>query len=388
MGGIWLLLSILTVAEVTFPMQEFLSWISFSHAGLQGGVLGALGGIAGKGIFAGSVCRLMDIKMKNKKKHPAAGQKKVKWTLHLGAAVAGIGLAWILFNFFTWNNGPIYSVIGLIAGWGALWAIQADGYFVSLVRSFWRFEEVRHGRSMAYGMVAGFFLAVPGSFVAGPLWGYLLGFPMLVIGLIWGKSRLAKKLRQAKFLVILVLLTAGFFDQRVLAMGLETLRDVSLTYTLFIGLTSWMAATTAAATVFTSKDSREDGSVDDQFHPTGSYRMGVDKNVGTTLFMGDPGQRFRVWMEEETEDGTWIYRPALDKSITLYLSTTVPGLRLVQETSESTEPGVLWRIMLERDWTGEHGVVAFKCQQGDHALYSRMLFHLAGKMSESALEAE
>lgn len=369
LGGLWLLLSLLWERGITYPLDDVLLWITYATAGLEGGGLDILGGIIGKGIYAAALFRIIS-------KWEVAPIKKEKiWVPgNYGAGLAGLGLSWILFNFFTWDNDPQRSVIGLILALGLMKAMTNPRSYVSaLVRSFWRELDFVQGKAMGWGLVFGFFAAVPGSLIAGSRTGYLIGVPLFVIGLLMGKSKLAERLR-SKYLVLL-LLTLWVSTPEIASATMENpLEDPSLLQVFVVGIFSSLAAAAATSTVFGPKGEWEKEIAQVDLEPEGQ-RIRLIKNFGDSFVLGKEDQLLEIGVEILQSDGSWKSCSLSEGELSLYLSKTVPGLR-VEPVEVSGNEMRTWKVLLDRSWPEEHGVVTCKWEQGNATSYCRLLFHL------------
>lgn len=373
LGGLWLLLSLLWERGVTYPLDDVLLWITYSTAGLEGGGLDILGGIIGKGIYAAALFRIIakwDVGPVKKEKIWVPGT--------YGAGLAGLGLSWMLFNFFTWDNDPQRSVIGLILALGLIKAMtNPRSYMSALVRSFWRELDFVQGKAMGWGLVAGFLTAVPGSLIAGSRTGYFIGFPLFLIGLLMGKSKLAERLR-SKYLGLLLLFFWASVPEYVAAAVENALADPSLLQVLIVGIFSSLAAAAATSTVLGPKGEWEKEPTRTDPEPEGQ-RIQLYKNFGDSFRLGAENQLLEIGVENLQEDGTWKSCSLSEGQLSLYLSKTVPGLRLEPVEGDGAAKRI-WKVILDRSWPEEHGVITCKWEQGNATSYCRVLFHLKDKI--------
>ncbi len=108
---IWLILNILQACGINPLPTQVLSFLTFAEGGMKGGIVGAIGGIIGKGVFAGAVTTL--IGMIGRK---SVGQKRsfgdiIKGSLGvsmdtLWGYMTGIGTALILYVFMAGFSAP------------------------------------------------------------------------------------------------------------------------------------------------------------------------------------------------------------------------------------------------------------------------------------------
>lgn len=136
LGAVWLLLSLLPALGInSWPVRMF-SFLTFAQGGMYGGVWGALGGIIGKAVFAYFVTVLIMplFRGKNPFKEMGTGGFFAGLTLQGADAAAdfmlGMGLALILFNFFTGNASLVNSMAGIVGFVLALKAFRSKGGFL------------------------------------------------------------------------------------------------------------------------------------------------------------------------------------------------------------------------------------------------------------------
>lgn len=138
LGVFWLALSLLPALGINPLPVHLLSFLTFAQGGMYGGVLGALGGIIGKAVFGYfvSVLILPLFSGKNPFKGMGMGFKDLISSLALQSVnaaahlILGIGLALILFNFFTGNASPVNSMAGIVGFMLALKALLSRGDFI------------------------------------------------------------------------------------------------------------------------------------------------------------------------------------------------------------------------------------------------------------------
>ena len=54
LAGLWLIINILQGFGINILPVKALSFLTFAEAGMHGGIMGAIGGIIGKGMFVGA----------------------------------------------------------------------------------------------------------------------------------------------------------------------------------------------------------------------------------------------------------------------------------------------------------------------------------------------
>ncbi|NDL66785.1 zinc ribbon domain-containing protein [Anaerotalea alkaliphila] len=186
-ASVWLVLSLL--AAVGVPVPSWLRFLTFADGGTTGGAPGMLGGIVGKGMFVSLVAGLATgarSRARVKKEKDRAGQSAA--ANGLGLTLAGMGLAWMLYNWMSGDNSPQNSIIGIVAAGTALRSSSQSGFIRRLLFSVtgWLSRtklptDLQAGRLTA-GVAAGFALGVPMSVVEIPWIGYFAGLLILLTG--------------------------------------------------------------------------------------------------------------------------------------------------------------------------------------------------------------
>jgi len=215
-GIVWIVLGYLSAAMKPFPLPlKIASFLTYAEGGLFGGVLGAIGGIAGKVIMAvfinSAIMPLFE------KKWPfvgvAGGIKGMFTSMSKDTArgiaplLNGLGFALLLYVFFNINQGRQNSIVGVVALVMLLQNIGNQGGFLfGLLFSI--ANSMSKGRVPKYinitrfltGMTLGFTLAV-GLSVMGFHWCLWLGLLFLVLGLFFSFIFREKKTPQAPAVV-------------------------------------------------------------------------------------------------------------------------------------------------------------------------------------------
>ena len=197
-GAVWIVLGYLSAAMQPFPMPlKIASFLSYAEGGLFGGVLGAVGGIAGKVVMAVFTNSL--ILPLFEKKWPfvgvAGGIKGMFTSMSKDTArgiaplLKGIGLALLLYMFMNINEGKQNSMIGVVA---LVMLLQSIGGFLfgllfSLANSMSKGKVPKYISITRFltGMTLGFTLAV-GLSIAGKHWCLIGGVGFLLLGIIFG----------------------------------------------------------------------------------------------------------------------------------------------------------------------------------------------------------
>ncbi|MBR1652392.1 MAG: hypothetical protein IJ692_03260 [Alloprevotella sp.] len=211
-GAVWIVLGYLSAKMQPFPMPlKIASFLSYAEGGLFGGVLGAVGGIAGKVVMAvfinSAILPLFE------KKLPfvgvAGGIKGMFTSMSKDTArgiaplLKGLGFALLVYVFFNINQGRQNSIVGVVALVLLLQNIGNQGGFLfgllfSLANSMSKGRVPRYINITRFltGMTLGFTLAV-GLSAIGFHWCLWLGLLFLVLGFFFGLIIREKKTPQA-----------------------------------------------------------------------------------------------------------------------------------------------------------------------------------------------
>lgn len=143
---IWLVMALLYSFDINTGIVKVISYATFAQGGMSRGVLGAVGGIIGKAVFAFFIHSIIKALFYAKKQRKEKGQgffKSLKTGLALnslpalGRFLAGMGSALILFNFMTGDMSYLNSIIGIITFILALKTLyQKSGFIWGLLLSF------------------------------------------------------------------------------------------------------------------------------------------------------------------------------------------------------------------------------------------------------------
>ena len=201
LGVVWLILSLLSALGINPWPVRALSFLTFAQGGMYGGAWGAMGGIIGKAVFAYfvSVLILPLFSGKNPFKGMGIGFKGFLSGLALQSVNAaaqlmlGIGLALVLFNFFTGNASPVNSMAGVVGFMLALKVLWSRGSFfrgllISVVNKLTRGRtpsEVTVNRVIA-GYAAGSAFGIVLTAMPLPYLPYTVGALLFGVGLIIG----------------------------------------------------------------------------------------------------------------------------------------------------------------------------------------------------------
>ena len=168
---VWLVLNLLQVNEVDAAPVQALSFLTFANGGMSGGFLGAVGGILGKGIFAGAITTLLGALLRKS----ADGKRSFKDSLSgtfgvslgtLWVYLAGAGAAMLLYLFISGGAPRLAFMGGIAAAYLAAKSVLNDGFLLRLVSSF-----TSKGKEVAGSGATGFVRGITVGFVAAALIG-------------------------------------------------------------------------------------------------------------------------------------------------------------------------------------------------------------------------
>lgn len=201
LGVVWLILSLLPALGINPWPVRALSFLTFAQGGMYGGVWGAMGGIIGKAVFAYfvSVLILPLFSGQNPFKSMGMGFKGLISGLAVQSVNAaaqlmlGIGLALVIFNFFTGNASSVNSMAGAAGFMLALKVLWSRGgafrgLLLSAANKLIRGRtpsEVTVNRVIA-GYAAGSALGIALTAMPLPYLPYTVGALLFVVGLILG----------------------------------------------------------------------------------------------------------------------------------------------------------------------------------------------------------
>ncbi len=179
-------LSYLKILMPSSFLVTIASFFTFAQGGMYAGLLGAVGGVMGKGIYAWFMNTLFfsssKSKNKNEQNEKTERKKKGKFALFL----AGVGIALISYNFLTGNASIENSVIGITAIAACLRAIKRkNGYLIGLICSFTKGRMSRNiAANVIKGMVLGFLAGVISSLKFTGIVCYIAGAIIFILALI------------------------------------------------------------------------------------------------------------------------------------------------------------------------------------------------------------
>ena len=137
---VWLVLNILQACGINPIPTKILSFFTFANGGMSGGVIGAIGGILGKGIFAGALVSLIGLfTRKGGAKRSFGETLKGAFGVSLDtlwAYLCGIGTAMLLYLFISGGATRISFMGGAAAAFLAARAALNNGFLKNLLGSF------------------------------------------------------------------------------------------------------------------------------------------------------------------------------------------------------------------------------------------------------------
>ncbi len=177
---IWLTLNILQACGINPLPTQILSFLTFANGGMSGGVIGAIGGIIGKGLFAGAVGSLIGLLARGK----TAGKRSFGDTLKgafgvssdtLWVYLTGIGAAMLLYLFISGGATRMAFMGGIAASFLSARSALNNGVLRKLIASF-----TSKGKEKEKPGVAGFMRGLTAGFAAASFIG-LIGISLILI---------------------------------------------------------------------------------------------------------------------------------------------------------------------------------------------------------------
>ena len=158
--------AVLSYLKIFMPFSvavTYASFFTFAQGGMYAGLIGAVGGIIGKGIYAWFINTLFFPSFKNKKNKNELKETKPRGGFAL--LMAGTGIALIAYNFLTGNASLENSVIGITAIAACARTLKKkDGFLVGFICSFTKGRMTRgRAKKVIKGMIFGFLLGVLSS---------------------------------------------------------------------------------------------------------------------------------------------------------------------------------------------------------------------------------
>ena len=210
LAGIWILFSLLSAFGVKNPIIGFLSFITFAGGGMYGGLIGAIGGIFGKALFAAFVTEV--VYAVAEKKNPFSNSGKGFKALFDRSVFSGLnaisslllfaGIGILICLFFNVTSDPANCAISLVCIIGTVTAIGSSNglLFTVLFKLLGIFTKGKApsltdvDRALT-GLTAGFTLGLPVTFARLPWLTAVIGAVLIVGGIVCaavGKKQKAK----------------------------------------------------------------------------------------------------------------------------------------------------------------------------------------------------
>ena len=199
---VWLVLNLLQVNEVDAAPVQALSFLTFANGGMSGGFLGAVGGILGKGIFAGAITTLLGSLLRKN----ADGKRSFKDSLSgtfgvslgtLWAYLAGAGAAMLLFLFFSGGATRLAFMGGIAAAYLAAKSVLNNGFLHRLISSF-----TSKGKAAAGPGAAGFVRGLTVGFLAAAFLGLTdVNLILIILGAVLFIGGVVMMILQAKGII-------------------------------------------------------------------------------------------------------------------------------------------------------------------------------------------
>ncbi len=175
---VWLVLNILQAKGINPLPTRALSFLTFAEGGMHGGIIGAIGGIIGKGIVAGALGTLIGLFTRKGSGSSGGGFMGAFGVngLTLPAWLTGMGTAFILYLFFSGGSMRSAFMCGAAACFLAARAALKRGFVQNLIGSF-----TSKGKSFAGPEAIGFARGLAVGFAAAALLGFLNSTLLLLI---------------------------------------------------------------------------------------------------------------------------------------------------------------------------------------------------------------
>lgn len=173
LAAVWLALDILQVLKIDVVPTQVLSFLTFAKGGMSGSVSGFIGGIFGKGIFAGALVTLINSLFRKNK-----GQKRsLKETFSgvfgvsldsLGGYLTGIGAAMFIYLFVSGGMLKSGFMAGIAAAYLSANACLNRGFLQNLLGSFTSKGKAALGQGAA-GIIKGMTIGFAGAAALGQI---------------------------------------------------------------------------------------------------------------------------------------------------------------------------------------------------------------------------
>lgn len=197
---LWFILSMLVAQDINPWIVKVISFLTFAQAGMYGGVVGALGGIIGKAIFA-YVISLLITSLLGRRKSSQTIRKNLKTSFttltiesinQVAPLVLGMAMALIAFNFLTGNGSLVNGMAGILGlGLSLKSLVRRNGFiwsiflFIANKLSKARVYRENLASLMVMGYGVGSILGIILSIIPWPYLSYMVGSVFFLGGLIF-----------------------------------------------------------------------------------------------------------------------------------------------------------------------------------------------------------
>jgi len=200
----WILLTLLPMFGINPVPMQFLSWLTFAQGGMRGGIGGAalstatgfLGGVLGKGVFAGLITSFITalIHKQNPLKSIGGGfgqmfsMFSLKDKSNIGFMLMGTGIAFVGYNFMAGTASLTGTMAGIAAFLMTLKSLGSGaGFLRNLLGGFFAKNKkvnTQAVNTVMAGMASGFALSIPLSIVPWAFTPYAVGAVLLIAGIV------------------------------------------------------------------------------------------------------------------------------------------------------------------------------------------------------------
>ena len=190
LAGLWLILNILKACGISPLPARIMSFLTFADAGMNGGIAGAIGGITGKGLFAGAVVSVIGLFAKKNRGPKRSFRDTLKGAFGADAGtvwayLTGAGAAMLFYLFISGGSTRMSFMGGIAAAYLAARSALNNGFLRRFIGSFGRKKGGGAGAAgFVRGMAAGFAAASVIGFSDIDLILIILGSLLLIGGIV------------------------------------------------------------------------------------------------------------------------------------------------------------------------------------------------------------
>lgn len=190
---LWLTISILQASGINPLPVKILSFLTFAEAGLHGGIIGAVGGIIGKGLFACAVVIIISLfKKKNK-----CEKRSLKETIHgsfgfslntLFVFLVGIGVAMLFYLFISGGATKRAFMGGMAVMLLAALSALNGGFIPNIINAFTskgKTKASEAGVGFTRGLALGFIISAFVGLIGINLILIITGLVLVVVGIVF-----------------------------------------------------------------------------------------------------------------------------------------------------------------------------------------------------------